>query len=126
MDHTDPYGTKGRLRTDASGTFAAHRLLPGLYALRIEADGYASRDDASVQVVQEAITQVEIRLSPLPPEPQQDMSYIVIMLGGLVVLLVVMFRGHRRTRQMRAERESRDRWRPRTFPSDRSTDNEEP
>ena len=125
MEVDASHAARGILVSDASGAFGVRQIEPGLYALRIQAQGHISRDDTSVVVVEQAVTVLDVKLRPMPPppeEPAQDMSYIIVMQVVVVVLLVVMYRGNLRIRRMREERESKERWEPRTFPSSRPKD----
>ena len=91
----------GQVRTGADGTRLVSDLREGVYTLEVAVPGYAKRTDASVVVVEQATTEVDIVLEP-EPTSVRHVRFGALLFGG-VVLVATMVRGKARAARMQHE-----------------------
>ena len=90
---------KGSTRTDPDGRCAVTDIPEGYYKLEVSAVGYTKRVDASVVVVDGAMTPVDLILQPEPLR-RTHLRFAVLLAGG-VLLIVTIVRGRARSHRLR-------------------------
>ena len=92
---------KGQVRTGEDGALLVGGLPEGLYSLEVAKSGYLKRTDASVVLVENATTYVDVVLQP-EPSSARHIRFGALLFGG-VVLVATMARGRSRSHRMRSE-----------------------
>lgn len=101
LDATDGDGKAATARSDEAGRCLITGIVPGYYKLEVRAVGYEKRKDASVIVVDGAITQVDLVLQ-LEAVGRTHLRFSVLLAGG-VLLIVTIWRGKVRAQRMMDE-----------------------
>ncbi len=97
----DGDGKAATVRSDEVGRCLINGIVPGYYTLEVRAVGYEKREDASVIVVDGAITQVDLVLQ-LEAVGRTHLRFSVLLAGG-VLLIVTIWRGKVRAQRIMDE-----------------------